>query len=144
MITRRLLLLAPLVLLDVARGAPRARAEAPPRGSVLRKGILDALRGRVEQDLGAPVEFEVSRINVERNWAFVSATPVRPGGAPIDWARTRFAEEIAKDMMSTVLLALLRHDGTEWRIAEYALGPTDVTWVEWIAKYGLTERFFLD
>ncbi|MER2606045.1 MAG: hypothetical protein ABTQ29_09460 [Siculibacillus sp.] len=144
MITRRLLLLVSLALLAVGSGPRLARAEAPPRGSALRKAILDALRGRVEQDLGAPVEFEVSRINVDREWAFVSATPVRPGGAPIDWTRTRFAEEIAKDMMSTVLLALLRHDGTEWRIAEYDLGPTDVTWVEWIAKYGLTERFFLE
>jgi hypothetical protein len=137
-LSRRAVLAAGLVLPFAARSAE------PPRGSALRQVVLDALRPRVERDIGPPVQFLIERINVEGPWAFVSATPQRLNGAPVDWSRTRYARDFAADAMSDMILALLHHEGGAWRVREYALGPTDVTWVEWIPKYRLSERFFME
>jgi hypothetical protein len=120
-----------------------AIAGEPPRGSPERAAVLDALRPAVERDLGPPVMFRIERMNVEGAWAFVSATPMR-NGEPLDWSRTRFAKLIAQDAMSDAILALLRRGPSgAWRVVEYALGPTDVTWEEWIPKHRLSRSFFL-
>jgi hypothetical protein len=119
-----------------------ASAWEPPRGSPERAAILDALRPMVEDDVGPPVVFLVSRINAEHGYAFVSATPQRPGDVPIDWSRTRFAEAFAADAMSDMVLALLSDTGGGWQVLEYAIGPTDVVWEEWIEKYRLPRRLF--
>lgn len=131
------------LLLSALAVGSMARAAEPPRNSPERKAILDVLRPVVEADIGPPVAFEVERINIEGEWAFVSATPRRPGG-PVDWTRTKYAKQIATDAMSDSLLALLhkKSDGP-WRLAEYDLGPTDVTWEEWIPKYRLPRSFFV-
>lgn len=120
-----------------------AAAFEPPRGSQSRAEILQSLRTRVERDIGPPVEFVIERMNLVNGWAFVSATPQRRGGAKVDWSRTRFADAFAADAMSDAVLALLRQEGGRWRVIEYALGPTDVAWEEWIPKYRLPRSFFL-
>jgi hypothetical protein len=137
--TRRSILSAFGLLLLVAHVA----ALEPLRGSASRAEILRSLRTRVARDIGPPVEFKIERINVENGWAFVSATPQRTGGAKVDWSRTRFADAFAADAMSDGILALLRLERGQWRIIEYALGPTDVAWEEWIPKYRLRRSFFL-
>jgi len=119
-----------------------AFAWEPARGSPVRTAILQGLRPHVERDLGAPILFVVSRLALDGHWAFVSAKPMRATGVPIDWTRTRFARDFAADMMSDVILALLKSDGQTWQVVEYALGPTDVTWVEWIDKYSLKSSLF--
>ena len=119
-----------------------AQAEEPPRGSALRSQILDALRLRVETDLKLPVRFKINRINAEGPWAFVSATPLGSKTETFDWSKTPYAKDMAGDFMSDVILALLRNDGNGWRITEYALGPTDVAWEEWISKHKLPRRLF--
>ncbi len=128
----------------ILAGLSLAQAAEPPAGSPLRAMVLDTLRPRVERDLGQPVKFVISTLNVDGGWAYVSATPVRAAdGAAIDWRRTRFAREIANGVMSDMVDALLRDEGGRWGIVEYALGPSDVVWVEWIKKYRLPEAFFL-
>lgn len=122
--------------------AGAAFAYEPPRGSPVRSGIVEGVRPFAERDLGAPVMFNITTLNIEGHWAFVSARPVRSDGSPIDWSRTRFARQKAADMMSDVILALLTTDGQTWRVVEYALGPTDVAWEEWIDKHGLPRRLF--
>ena len=131
-----------VVIAALWTGGRFSEAVEPPRGSPERAAILAELRTRVEADLGAPIAFRLSRIDVDGEWAYVGAIPTR-GSQPLDWATTRFADAFAKDMMSNHVLALLRRepDGS-WRTAEYALGPTDVAWVDWIAKYGVPRSLF--
>ena len=131
-----------VVIAALWTGGRFSEALEPPRGSPERAAILAELRTRVEADLGAPIAFRLSRIDVVGEWAYVGAIPTR-GSEPLDWATTRFADAFAKDMMSNRVLALLRRepDGS-WRMAEYALGPTDVAWVDWIAKYGVPRSLF--
>lgn len=130
------------IVLMLAVLASPALAWEPPRGSPVRTAIIDGLRPLVEQDLGPPVLFNVSALNVEGQWAFVSVRAARPGGGAIDWSRTRFAREMAGGMMSDSILALLSGDGQRWRVVEYALGPTDVPWEEWIGKHRLARSLF--
>lgn len=140
-LTRRTVL-AGLALGALVPVSVSARSLTPPRGSALRKAVLDALRPRVEREIGAPVEFLVSLIHVDGPWAFVSVTPQRPGGRPIDWSRTRYADAWKNDWMSDVIQALLWHSGGRWRVREFAFGPTDVPWIPWPQKYGLPVSFF--
>jgi hypothetical protein len=138
---RRLFILIIFAFMTAWSGEP-AQAWEPERGSTVRKAIIDALRPVVVRDLGTPVVFKTNRLNVEGDWAFISATPERGGGKGIDWSRTRYGRAIANDMMSDIILALLRVDSGSWTLVEYALGPTDVTWEEWIPKHGLARRLF--
>jgi hypothetical protein len=115
----------------------------PPPGSGLRAEILDAYRPAVEAELGAPVEFVVQALNVMDDWAFVEARPQRPGGNPIDWRRTRYRQAFESDMMSDLVLALLRRRGEHgWQVIENVIGPTDVVWENWLMTYHLPRALF--
>jgi hypothetical protein len=139
--TRRTLLLAAACL---SAATPLAAQTTPPRGSPLRADLMNALRPTVEAEIGGQIEFVVTQLRVMQQWAFASVQPQRPGGTPIDWRRTKFREEFASDTMSNLVLALLAHDGAGWRVVEYAIGPTDVAWEEWIAKHRLPRQLFID
>jgi hypothetical protein len=131
-----------VVIAALWTGGRFSEAVEPPRGSPERAAILATLRTLVEADLGAPIAFRLSRIEVDGEWAYVAAVPTR-GGQPLDWATTRFADAFAKDTMSNRVLALFhRESDGSWRTAEYALGPTDVAWVDWIGKYGAPRSLF--
>jgi hypothetical protein len=119
-----------------------AQALAPPRGSLLRREILDALRPTIAGEIGGTIEFVVTELRVLQPWAYVAARPQRPGGTSIDWSRTRFREAWQADMMSDLVLALLRQDGGRWRVIEYAIGPTDVAWEDWIKAHGAPRQLF--
>ena len=93
--------------------------------------------------MGPPVVFVVSVLRVSGNWAFVQATPKRPGGVDIDWKRTKFREDFEKDFMSDIVMGLLKYDGAKWSLVEYVIGPTDVFWETWLQKYRLPRQLFL-
>lgn len=116
---------------------------SPPKGSALRAEVLDALRPVMEIEIGGQIIFVVRTLNVTGDWAFVSADPKRPGGHPIDWRKTRFRSDYEADMFSGLVLALLRRENGRWTVAEYAIGPTDVAWVEWLEKHKLAEDLFM-
>lgn len=116
--------------------------QTPPPGSPLRASVLDGLRPTVQQEIGGAIEFVVSDLRVLGDWAYVAARPQRPGGAPIQWNATKFRQAWADDTMSDLVLALLRADGRGWRVVEYAIGPTDVIWEEWMQTHRLPRRLF--
>jgi tetratricopeptide (TPR) repeat protein len=120
-----------------------AYAWEPQRGSPVRTAILDSIRKPVERDLGPPVLLVVTAINVEGPWAFASVKAMRPNG-PLDWSRTKFAKAMSNGAMSDSILVLLRGGDEQWRVVEYALGPTDVPWVEWVGKHRVAQRLFED
>ena len=115
----------------------------PPPGSDLRRTLMDTMRPPFEDALGAPVEFVVRRLVVMGDWAFASVRPQRPGGRPIDWSRTQFAQEVRGGSFSTdASSALMRFRNGRWTLVDHAIGPTDVYWIEWEQKFNLPERFF--
>ncbi len=96
----------------------------PPPGSELRKDVLNGLRPAVEKRLGAKVEFNVTLIRVQGEWAFVVADPQRRGGRPIDGARI-FGEHFG-NMDGLRVDAILRKRRGRWVVVDHAIGATDV------------------
>lgn len=96
----------------------------PPPGSGLRKAVLDGLRPAVERRLGPDIEFRVSLIRTQRDWAFVVADPLRRGGKPID-GRKIFGEDFG-NMDGLRIDAVLRKSGGRWIVVDHAIGATDV------------------
>lgn len=96
----------------------------PPPGSALRKAVLDGLRPAVERRLGPNVEFQVTLLRVQRDWAFVVVDPRRRGGKLID-GRKIFGEHF-DNMDGLRVDAVLRKRGHRWVLVDHAIGATDV------------------
>lgn len=96
----------------------------PPPGSELRKELLGALRPPVEKRLGPNVEFKVTLVRVQRDWAFVIADPQRKGGKPIDGRRI-FGEHFG-NMDGLRVEGVLRNRRGRWVVVDHAIGATDV------------------
>ncbi|WP_072397063.1 hypothetical protein [Hyphomicrobium sp. CS1GBMeth3] len=134
-----LLVAAPLGPSALSAGTPAI--ESPAKGTDLRKQLLDAARAVFERELGAPVEFVVTTLNVIDGWGNVK--PQRPGGAPIDWRRTKFADAFKDGIFEAeISLFLLQKTTDGWQLVEYAIGPTDVAWLPWREQRTLPYELF--
>lgn len=132
-----------LVLAIMQAAARDAAVRVPPKGSPLRALLLDTARPAFEKEVGPPVEFVVKTLNVWEEWAFGDVRLQRPGGKPIDWRRTKFAEDIAQGVFETGSnFFLLQRTGDGWMLAELAIGPTDVAWDWWRQQRKLPYELF--
>ncbi len=116
------------------------------RGNPLRGALLDAARSTFVAETGGDVEFVVRRLTVWGPWAFGQVKPQRPGGSPIDWSRTSYADIHAQgdlDGDGESYFLLIRHSG-QWVVHEFAIGPTDVVWAGWADEYALPAGMFSD
>jgi hypothetical protein len=121
-----------------------AEVVTPKPGTALRAEVLNALRPRVVAEIGGAIDFKVDTLRVLQDWAFVSAKPQRPGGASIDWLKTKFREQWQAGQGSDVVLALLKREGGAWTVVECDIGPTDVAWLDWIEKDHAPRLVFTD
>lgn len=108
-----------------------------------RTAILDAARIPVAEELGKPPVFIVRQLNREGEWAFMFADMQQQGGQPFDYSGTRKAEAARRGLVSKSYAALLRKTDRGWRVVEAAIGPTDVAWEGWPAKYGVPGTLFV-
>lgn len=119
------------------------RIVQPERGSKLRAELLDAVRPVFVSETGGPVEFVVKRLNVMGDWAFGEVRLQRPGGQPIDWKKTIYAEDFEAGMFDPDGSDfLLRRSTIGWVVMEFATGPTDVAWDSWRHDYRLPLALF--
>jgi hypothetical protein len=140
---RFLLLLVPWVLLVAPAGAQDLHF--PEKGSELRASILDAARSTFEKETGGPIEFVISRLAVLDEWAYGEVKLQRPGGKPIDWSKTKFAEDEKEGMFDPAQsLFLLQEGGDGWTLVEFAVGPTDVAWDWWRQQHNIPKSLFSD
>jgi hypothetical protein len=120
-----------------------ADIESPPKGSPLRTTLLNVARPTFEQEIGGPIEFVVSTLNVWGQWAYGDVKLQRPGGQPINWRKTKFAEDLAQGMLETEHnLFLLQEGPNGWTLVEHAIGPTDVAWDWWRQQRKLPYELF--
>ena len=96
----------------------------PAAGSELRKSVLNGLRPAVQRQLGPNVEFKVTLIRVQGDWAFVIVDPQRKGGKPIDGWRI-FGEHFG-NMDGLRAEGVMRRQGGRWVLVDHAIGATDV------------------
>jgi hypothetical protein len=126
-----------------APGVAQGAITAPAKGSPLRARLLDTARPVFEQEIGGPVEFVVNTLNVMDVWAYGDVKLQRPGGVPLDWSVTKYAENVAQGTLETEHnLFLLQDTGSGWTVVEYVVGPTDVAWDWWRQQRRLPAELF--
>jgi hypothetical protein len=104
--------------------------------------LLNAARPIFERETGGAVEFVVRQLNVLGDWAFGHVEPRRPGGRSIDWRRTKFRNENGGLFFPEHSLFLLRRNNGGWSTVEYAIGPPEPEWEDWLMKYNLPRQLF--
>jgi hypothetical protein len=128
-------LITAILLVTVAETAAVAEPYTPKGAE--RKAVLDALREPVSRRLEQPVEFVVEKIAVSGEWAFVIATPQRPGGSQIAWQRT-----VCRGDVSHLVGGLMKRLPGGWSVRALALCPTDVAWETWPSEHGAPAELF--
>lgn len=140
---RALFLSLCIMLLAIASEAPAQQIIQPERGSALRAELLDAARPVFARDIGGQVEFVVQQLNVMGNWAFGEVRLQRPGGTPIDWKKTKYAEDFEAGMFDPGgSFFLARKAAAGWTVLEFASGPTDIAWDSWRQEFHLPNTLF--
>jgi hypothetical protein len=135
--------LAAAVTLVLAGTAVAQRIEQPGRGSPLRAELLEAARPAFVAETGGAIEFVAKRLAVLDDWAFGDISLRRPGGKPIDWSKTKFAEDLRYDMFNPdYAFFLLKKTNGAWSVAEISVGPTDVVWDGWRQQYNIPDALF--
>lgn len=112
-------------------GVSAAAPAEPPRGSDLRRDMLDALRPFAEYDLGPPVEFVVDTLLYEGDRGFAIVNAQRPGGRRIALNETPMVvrdNEPFSLFDGTQMVAFLYRQGGQWRPEVYEIGATDAWW----------------
>lgn len=123
---------------------PRSAAtfDDVPRHLRLRRDLLETARFRMRIELGLPLVFEVETLRSGQGWAFLMATPRAPNGSELDWSQTHYARYWQADAMSDLVMVLMRHEGADWHIVDYVVGPTDVYWITWMQDFLLPADLF--
>lgn len=112
--------------------------DAPPKpytpaaGGVERKAIALVLHEPIERELKQRVVLQFSQLLVAMDWAMARFEPRQPGGAAIDYSKTKYKEEQAEGMFDAGGEALLRRERGQWRVLEFSFGGTDTAMMEWI------------
>ena len=117
-------------------------AHTPVAGSPERNAILDALRIPVERDLKQKVTFVVDNFKVQGSWAFVSGTPKGNGGKDPDYSKTKYADAVDSGAFDNNFFALLKKTAGKWKVTTYAIGCTDVCYVDWWRRYRAPKAIF--
>lgn len=109
-----------------------------PPGSALRGELLDTLRPLVEYDLGAPVEFVVTSLQVDGDRAFARLAAQRPMGMPIDMETTPMVlrDGLPLDTIDGPRIEAFFHQSpARWEVVEFVIGATDVWWWAYDCKH---------
>lgn len=116
-------------------GAPPIMVAVSEVESTQRSAILGAARAPVMDRLGKRVRFLVRTLNSQDDWAFLHAAMQDEEGRPVDYSGTPLEVDAAQGVLSKDYAALLRRERGGWRVVAHAIGPTDVIWLDWPARY---------
>lgn len=131
-----------MMVAAMTNASAQEQPQTPQPGSPERAAILDAARAPAQKELGKPVQFVVKQVNVLNHWAFLYATMQGPGGRPISYADTPFAQAAEHGGKSDDYLALLQLQDGKWQVRADSIGPTDVAWAAWPEQYGAPQALF--
>lgn len=130
------------VVLVLAGTSFAQSAYTPTKGSKERTAILDALRAPVEKELKQKIQFSINDFKVQDNWVFLSGEPQNPAGGRPNYQGTEYQEAIDSDMFDYNFFALLRKTGGKWKVVTYAIGCTDVCYLQWQKDFKAPKAIF--
>lgn len=97
-----------------------------------------ALTPVLAENLERPISLSLQTSAINGDWGWIVAQPWTADGTQIDWSQTPYAERARDGVLdgNGTTYALLRRENGQWRVVEYAVGPTDVVWLEWADRHG--------
>lgn len=128
------------VMVMLIAGSQSAGAQAMDAAE--QSALLDAARVPVSEALGKPPLLVVRQLNRDGDWAFLFADMQQRPGVPYDYSGTPKSEAARHGAVSRSYAALLRKGDEGWRVVECVIGPTDIAWEGWAAKYQLPASLF--
>lgn len=109
-----------------------------PRGDPDRRLLLDAIRPTLARLTEGEVHFGVTELRRFGEYAFGVLQPRRPERQPIDWAGTRFRDQVQdKNFREGRTFVLWRRLAEGWKVEEYAIGAPDTIRATWGSRFGL-------
>ena len=114
----------------------------PKKDSAERKEILNTLRVPIEKELKQKIQFSVNQFNISGNWVFISGEPQNTKGEKPDYTGTKYEEEVNEGMFDHNFFALLKKSGKKWKVVTYALGCTDVCYLDWDSQFKAPKAIF--
>ena len=75
-------------------------------------------------------------MKILNDWAFVSAKPQQPNGAPIDYDTTPMSAQHSGGGFEDNVVTLLAKENGRWIIKTQIFGATDVPYGCWWAEFG--------
>lgn len=127
---------------ESGKSASNDKLHTPEKGSEERQAIMNALRVPVEKELKQEIIFAPNHIKVLGNWAFISGEPLNKTGKRPNYNGTAYAEDIENGVFDNNFFALLKRTGNAWKVTTYALGCTDVCYLDWNKKYNAPKEIF--
>lgn len=114
----------------------------PQNGSKERKAILDVLRVPVEKQLKQTIVFAADTFNVSGGWAFIGGQPQTRDGGPPSYRGTKYQQAVDADMFDNNIFALLKRTAGKWKVVTFAIGCTDVCYLDWSRRYRAPKAVF--
>ena len=111
------------------------------------KGSAERRRYSIHQAAGRAAAQAKGRIchqcdQLLGNWVFVDGRLRTPDGKVPNWKNTPYAQAAKYGAQSDGVSAVLRKSGKGWTITTYAIGCTDVCYVDWWKRYKAPKAIF--
>ena len=82
------------------------------------------------------------RVHRQGEWVFMTAQMQDAAGQRFDYTGTDQLEAAQNGGKSSLCAALLRREGTAWKLLDIAVGPTDVAWENWPEAHKAPKALF--
>ena len=106
--------------------------------SALTLAERDAIVATATQAAARTLKLDAARLRLvpeqlkrQGDWAFLTAQLQNSAGQRFDYAGTELHEAAQAGAVSTLCAALLRREGSAWKLIDIAVGPTDLAWEPW-------------
>ena len=123
-------ILALTIMVSIAASTTAFAWQEPPRGSKLRKDLMNTIRPIAGLHLTPPIEFVVRDLRVDGDFAFALLDPQRPGGIPIDWYSTLgsslFRTQRDFENFGIEMIVFFERVRGIWYIRDYSIGASDL------------------
>lgn len=104
------------------------------------QALVELAVAQAREALGKDVEIDPESLDRSGHWAFLRGRLRDVGGSALSLQGTDFAEAAATGSVSDLAVVLFRlegdPDGSDWKVVDQAILPTDVAWLGWPQAHG--------
>ncbi len=131
-----------MIIIVAAIAASSQSVYTPEKGSAERTAILNALRIPVERDLKQKIVFAADHFKVRGNWAYLSGAPQTATGGRPNYRNTKYRDAVDSGAFDHNFFSLLKKTAGKWKVTVYAIGCTDVCYLDWWSRYKAPKSVF--